>query len=498
MAKWLSIQQDRLNSASSDGQQHDRTFENFMRVMGSDSMPTDVRLSAANSLVQHAAAGRLAEVHQQMLSEHSSFAMMDEIPNSDPNYLPLACALSVAINLHSEQANLSMAIDLRSEQPRRIFRSLDDDLALQRKPLSQQMNRWLRTTAMPELDASVSFDDEPNAKSFARLLARRQPYATDDDPEAVLRAGSEVVLAIVRDPELRALVFAMAENALGTCRDNVTEGFSAIVTAVRNHQMAEAVRHGTVGAAELSTWARGQFRLHALEQEVHRFISKASEKNQAALAVNSHWMQGLFADLRARNILPTNSLVDSLANPRSLRRELDEALEASSLLDRNWTVLLQGIRIAAVRRDLQSARHLLVGESVEAMLHAKVKLRETLALPQDTSSELAHVDSSALTANDLKSIEAAVRLLEADGTSLRDFLLSNDTWCVGMKELHRSEFEALNRKFDEDPFFDLDLPPHASDDNVAEQMAYAAAAKDFEQRKVQAETALLLKCAGLE
>src|SRR5207245_6544000 len=163
------------------------------------SLPMHIRLSAANSLVQHAAGGRLSQEHQQRLSRHTAVAMLNEIPLNDPNRFEIAQALALAIDLHSEQT-------------RRIFRSLEDDLAHQRRPLSQQMNTCLRTAAMPELNAAVSFDDEPDSKSFARLLARRQPVATARDQEAVLRAGGEVIVAIAKDPELRARVFAMAES----------------------------------------------------------------------------------------------------------------------------------------------------------------------------------------------------------------------------------------------------------------------------------------------
>jgi hypothetical protein len=154
--------------------------------------------------------------------------------------------------------------------------------------------------------------------------------------------------------------------------------------------------------------------------------------------------------------------------------------------------------MAAVRLDLRSARHLLVAEPLETMLHAKVKLRDALELPQDTSSALAYEGSSVLTGHDLNGIEAAVRLRESDGLSLQEFLLSNETWRTGIKQLHRTEFQALNDEFDEDPFYEQDLPLYGGDENVAEQMAYVAAAKSLEQRKAQAEVALLLKCAGLE
>lgn len=485
MATWLSLQRTRLHLASSDEQQHEQAFGNFMRVMARESLPIDIRLLAASALAQYAEAGMLSLEHQERLTGYFHWTMLDQIPDTEPNRMAMSQALAMAVNLHGSQA-------------RRTFHSLDDDLALQRRPLSQQVNEWLGMAALPYLDATVSFDDEPNSSSFARLLARRQPDATTSDAEALLKAGGEVISAIAMDANLRANVFAMAENALGTCHDNVTEGFSAIVTVVRNHRMAEAVRQGTIGMAELSQWARGQFRLHALEQEVHRFISQASAKNEEALEKNTKAMNWLRGYLQNHTIMPVSSLANALTHPITLKEELDEAVAAASLLDPHWPVLLKGGHMAAVRHDLQSARHLLVAEPLETMLHAKVKLREALELPQDTSSALAYEGSSVLTANDLKGIEAAVRLRESDGLSLQEFLLSNETWRAGMKQLHRAEFQALNDEFDEDPFYEQDLPLDGGDENVAEQMAYVAAAKSLEQRKAQAEVALLLKCAGLE
>ncbi|WP_003275353.1 NEL-type E3 ubiquitin ligase domain-containing protein [Ralstonia solanacearum] len=83
--------------------------------------------------------------------------------------------------------------------------------------------------------------------SFARLLARRQASAKAEpaiDRRTVLQDGLTVIHAIAKDAELRALVFAMAEDALGTCRDKVSEGFAAIVNAVGNHRMAQDVKAG--------------------------------------------------------------------------------------------------------------------------------------------------------------------------------------------------------------------------------------------------------------
>jgi C-terminal novel E3 ligase, LRR-interacting len=78
--------------------------------------------------------------------------------------------------------------------------------------------------------------------------------------------------AIASDAALRTQVFTLAEDALGTCGDNLDEGFSNIRLAVDNHRMARAVERGEVNAEQLNHWAGSLFRLSLLETAVQRFI----------------------------------------------------------------------------------------------------------------------------------------------------------------------------------------------------------------------------------
>ncbi|MBW8832520.1 MAG: hypothetical protein JF606_24595, partial [Burkholderiales bacterium] len=155
-------------------------------------------------------------------------------------------------------------------------RSAESDLAIdierQQQPLSHEIGRWLREGENEVPGGIADFDQEANARSFARVLNRIMPRARGRDGEELRRQGDTVIKAIASDAALRAEVFTMATNALGTCRDNVAEGFSNIVNAVANHQMAEDVKSGKIGPAELHKWSGQQFRLDALEGAVHRFI----------------------------------------------------------------------------------------------------------------------------------------------------------------------------------------------------------------------------------
>ncbi|MFD1837772.1 hypothetical protein [Paracidovorax cattleyae] len=50
-------------------------------------------------------------------------------------------------------------------------------------------------------------------------------------------------------------MFLIAQTALGSCNDNVLEGFSKVLLAVRDHQMVDGIRSGRVDAAHFHRWA---------------------------------------------------------------------------------------------------------------------------------------------------------------------------------------------------------------------------------------------------
>lgn len=151
---------------------------------------------------------------------------------------------------------------------------LETDLAQQRDPLGSEIQAWVHLTGKP-IESVHAFDDEDNAASFARLLARLRgpaPQGTSAPPEQTAVQVSFVIHAIANDADLRTQVFSLAQDALGSCGDNLAEGFSKVLLAVHNHRMARAVESGQVNAKQLNDWAGSQFRLSLLESAVHRFI----------------------------------------------------------------------------------------------------------------------------------------------------------------------------------------------------------------------------------
>jgi hypothetical protein len=153
---------------------------------------------------------------------------------------------------------------------------LEDDVQQQNRPLGDEIRAWNPSLATP------AFDDEPNARPFARMLSRlierRDQGSSSASAEQLTAQVSAVVQAISANAELRAHVFQLAEFALGTCTDNLAEGFSNIVLAVNNHQMTQAVASGTVGEAQLQHWAEQQMRLSMLEDAVNRFIADSLQR----------------------------------------------------------------------------------------------------------------------------------------------------------------------------------------------------------------------------
>lgn len=370
------------------GPEYRAAFNQLLRVIGDESLAQPLRDAAERALQTHCENGAtLTPDHAARLSREGIVALAER------GYRAIgAGALHKATPPH-----------LRSE-------------------LREPFSLWL--------EAQEAFDGEENAPAFAHLLERRLPSTpalqkAHGPGATLLQEGAQVIRAIARDGPLRARVLAMAENALGSCGDNVAEGFSAIVLAVRNHQMAQAVQEGRIDAAGLDGWARQQFRLGALETAVHHFIHQALE---------------------------TPGIPEEME--RQLRRE-----------------------------------------PLETMLHAKVSLKALLVLPGSVPSEMTYATQSVLTPGDLSALAAGVMDAEGDDRQLTAYLLSNETWRVGMRHLHREPFAALEAAFDEDPFHDRDLP-RDGDAHVQERVAYNEAAAEFMQRQRAAEDALLLQRWG--
>ncbi|MBW8833145.1 MAG: hypothetical protein JF606_27950, partial [Burkholderiales bacterium] len=195
--------------------------------------------------------------------------------------------------------------------------------------------------------------------------------------------------------------------------------------------MAEDVKSGKIGPAELHKWSGQQFRLDALEGAVHRFI-----RDQKAA------------------ILATLAAVRTSAQSELLKQLEDEPLEA--------------------------------------MLHAKTALKIQLNLPDSVSSSMAYQSISVLTNGDLHAFKSQVLEQEADPEVMSAFLLGNDTWRTGMKTIYAQEFADLRERQVDDPFYKLDVP---RDDDVVKQFEYNDQARLFLARREEEEAALLMRLA---
>ena len=170
--------------------------------------------------------------------------------------------------------------DIDSDQENDAIDGLEADLAQQNAPLGNEIQAWLRGTGT-HIGSTHAFDDDENAPSFARMLSRlreENQEGTSATAERMATQVSSVIRAIAGDAGLRAQVFSIAETALGSCGDNLAEGFSNVLLAVRNHQMAQDVESGQVNAAQLNRWAGQQFRLSRLEDAVNRFITQQLQR----------------------------------------------------------------------------------------------------------------------------------------------------------------------------------------------------------------------------
>lgn len=411
------------------------------------------------------------------------------------------------------------------------------------RALGERIDHWLTDAGQPCLENPHAFDTEFNAGQFSELLNKRyEATANQSEIEKgeVLQLGAEVINAVAADPELRELVFAMAESALGTCHDNVSTGFSAIVNTVRNHQLSLAVKQGRIDAAGLQAWAGQQFRLYALESEVHRFIHQsieacktelegyASDPNEVQRQACLTAMQLGFSTL-AQNwpqLAPFDSRIgelmaridqsghsdamfaqevwqvcsDIVARYQSgqiepmpsdpVSQNLVQWMQYIAQNSQNYHRLPPVSEEQALRRaELANKLKMLTDEPVETMMHAKVMLREELDLPNVPSSMIFNI-VSVLTKDDIATLASSVRARERDKDTFDDFLLANETWRTGIKQLYADEYDALMKSFENDPFWDAETGP-GDDAHVAQMIRYNELAADYQNRKNAAENAWL-------
>lgn len=482
-----------------------RAFNNFLTVIGDTSLSHEIRSAASDRLNFHAfREGTISQVDTHRLRTFGA------------QHLAQA---------HSAGA-FSAASGMGRAGPNAAYiGSVEDDLAAQTAPLGQQINRWMAAAGLPPLENASAFDHEEGATAFARLLDRRMDSAMQQPPAMsakILQDGVAVIRAVTKqhpqvgnnedagaDEDLQPLrprVFTMASYALGSCVDNVSEGFSAIVATVANHEMAQDVKAGRISPAELEKWAGRQFRLGALEKEVHVFLDRATDDNVRQLLPLRDRLSTLI-----RTEPSTTEILNSILKPdptleelshaqgsiRRTRRQADELLASPNVSAEGKEKIRDAIPLLDRTLTLLTSRKLLLHERVETMLHAKVKLRDVLDLPQATSASMMFETTSMLDEASLRAIADAVRASEADPNEMNTYLLSNTTWRAGMKQFHADRFKQLQAQFADDPFWEM-IGTHG-DEDVPDAVAIGnieSAAADLQKRMKTSEDKLLLECAG--
>lgn len=160
--------------------------------------------------------------------------------------------------------------------------SLEEDLERLGAPLGHQIQAWLGDAARAATADPHVFDDEEGAPAFARMLERlQQEVLPEATPAARNRVEAQVkaaIMAMARDTALRGEVFLISQTALGDCRDNLLEGFSKVMLAVRNRQMLAAVRSGRMDEGKLHLWTGQQFRLALLETATGQLIGQLQQQ----------------------------------------------------------------------------------------------------------------------------------------------------------------------------------------------------------------------------
>ncbi|MFV8670211.1 NEL domain-containing protein [Ralstonia pseudosolanacearum] len=365
-------------------------FNNFMRVIGDPSLSEAVRQTVAQRLEYHRRSEETIARHErQLLGEHGVMGLAESGYQIGTNYDHVnltalereavvesrGSGVPPALHIQALQTERSrvesgalrhqwLTRELRDAQARagqgeavaasagpssvrqvdaaessaaaaRLRRDTANDIRRLRRPLAAEIKQWLKLAHAEPLPDPKAFDNELYANAFARLLERRRPlslisYFARWDPVVV--DGAKVIQAIAKDANLRKEVFAAAETALGTCGDNVADGFANIVTMVDTHQLVDDVRSGKLDQPALEAWGRQRYRLDSLITEVNQWM--ASRRRQAGqhsiMTERRVAREPLETMLHAKVALKT--VLDLPKNlPSSMRHRLASALKPDDL-----------------------------------------------------------------------------------------------------------------------------------------------------------------------
>jgi hypothetical protein len=468
--------------ADAERPEYATAFNNFMKMIDDPHVSEGLRNVAASRLAYHARReGTIAPLERLLLRAGGPAGLAEEGYRVDASENDIASHIG----------------------------SASDDIDAQQRPLGAEINRFLYFARQPAMPDAGRFDDGVGARAFARVLARTLEDVVDTNTpnlhnHPTMRAGTDVLNAISQDAELREFVFAMSVNALGSCTDNVAEGFSSIVNAVQKHKVLTEIQAGRMGETGLREWTDAQFRLSALETEVHRFIGHTLAECNRLLPEHRQALTEIspeLGQLANQSVEPHRSEHERMAilarlgdAQQDIREQLDSGMESGALSADEKQHLEAQLALLRTHDDLARRWTSLTYEPLETMLHAKASLYKTLHLPDSTPRSMQFDLTSALTKQDLRKLAEAVRQQASDPEVMRAYRLGHDTWCAGTRLIHHEAFDKLEEKFASDPLYDRPIPP-AGEEHIEAQAAYAAAFKELEARQRQEENALLQQYA---
>lgn len=245
---------------------------------------------AAAALVAHRGAGRamadrLEPLWRQHCESHPAAARVIETALG-----PVGTFAAVGPAPDGSGDAAALEADFEAYLQTELEEDLEDgdvevDVERLEKPLGQQIHAWLGNAgSMGHAIAAhfQAFDDDPQARAFARLLERLHQEALPTFSRAAQHQLIEQVrtaaMMMVRDPGLCLSVFLIAQTALGDCRDNLLDGLSKVMLAVRSHQMVLGVRMGKIDESKAHHLTGQRFRLSLLETATNRFIGQQKER----------------------------------------------------------------------------------------------------------------------------------------------------------------------------------------------------------------------------
>ena len=424
----LHINQRRSYYNSPSRPEYSSAFNNFMRILGDDSVSENLKEIIKQRLTYHwKQEETIAPYESSLLGTHG----IDKLVESNYRNVP-------------PDTNVGR------------------DLARQTLTLGERMNVCLKGAKRPSLINPERFDLEQYADAFARLLERLSE--TTDAYDRRTRAGlyekaADTIEAIQDDAKLRRKVFESAKDGLGACHDNVAEAFGSVANEVAIHQLVKDIDAEKIGKHNLLSWMKSQFRLMTLEKYVDQLIEDTIVE-----------------------VLPKREQMTSQV--KEIESRLKEQFRPDEVIELNKQLNKLKGTLKRLNRSLEN----LSQESVETRLLFKTRLKKELALPNSVPETMAFSRYSPFQKEDLVAAQDHVLKVEKEGTELLSFLKEFSAWEAGLKKLYPEKFAKVEEKFkpEEDELYasDADIPDAEEDPEGAAE--YAGKVVDLGERKNQA------------